>query len=247
VMAMRNVIVTGASRGIGLGIASRLAESGFQVIAIARKESPELNEAMAKINAETKGALHFHAADLADISGMAALVKTLRGKFGAIYGLVNNAGIGTSGILSNMQDSAIDRLIALNVTSPITLTKYVARAMMTGKGGRIVSISSIVATTGYSGLSVYSATKAALPGFSRALARELGPLGITVNTVAPGFINTAMTEELNPGQRDQIARRSALKRMADVDDVASAVDFLLSDNARNITGTVMTVDAGNTV
>ena len=134
----------------------------------------------------------------------------------------------------------------LNVVSSITLTKYVARSMMTGHGGRIVNITSVVASTGYSGLSVYSATKTALGGFTRSLARELGPLGITVNAVAPGFVDTEMTRELSPAQRAQIERRSSLKRMPEIADIANAVDFLFSEKARNITGTTTTVDAGNT-
>jgi 3-oxoacyl-[acyl-carrier protein] reductase len=132
------------------------------------------------------------------------------------------------------------------VLMPITLTKHVVRSMLTGGGGRIVNISSIVSHTGYSGLSAYSATKSALNGFTRSLARELGPLGITVNAVAPGFVDTAMTQELRPADREKIEQRSALKRMPAVDDVAHLVDYLFSDKARNITGTVMTVDAGNT-
>jgi 3-oxoacyl-[acyl-carrier protein] reductase len=118
--------------------------------------------------------------------------------------------------------------------------------MMTAKGGRIVNISSIVASDGFNALSVYSATKAALNGFTRSLARELGPLEITVNAVAPGFIDTEMTSELGAGGVDKIVRRSALRRMADIEDVGHAVSFLFSEGARNITGTVMTVDAGNT-
>jgi 3-oxoacyl-[acyl-carrier protein] reductase len=145
-----------------------------------------------------------------------------------------------------MRDNEVERLIRLNTVSPILLTKYVARSMMTGRGGRIVNIASIVASTGYSGLSVYSATKASLVGFTRSLARELGQLGITVNAIAPGFIDTAMTNELTEGQRETIARRSALKRMADAEDVAKSVEFLLGPAARNITGIVLTVDAGNT-
>jgi 3-oxoacyl-[acyl-carrier protein] reductase len=137
-------------------------------------------------------------------------------------------------------------LIRLNTISPIVLTKYVARMMMSERSGRIVNIASIVAATGYSGLSVYSATKASLVGFTRSLARELGPLGITVNAIAPGFIDTAMTGELTDSQRDQIARRSALKRMADAEDVAHSVEYLLGSGGRNITGIVLTVDAGNT-
>jgi 3-oxoacyl-[acyl-carrier protein] reductase len=126
------------------------------------------------------------------------------------------------------------------------LTKYAARSMMTQRAGRIVNLASVTAITGYSGLSVYSATKASLVGFTQALARELGPLGITVNAVAPGFIKTDMTQELDAAQLDQIARRSALRRLADPLDVARSVEFLLGDGARNITGTVLTIDAGNT-
>lgn len=118
--------------------------------------------------------------------------------------------------------------------------------MMTQRGGRIVNISSIVASDGFNALSVYSATKAALIGFTRSLARELGPLDITVNAVAPGFISTEMTSELGAGGVEKIVRRSALRRMAEIEDVGSAVAFLFSEGARNITGTVMTIDAGNT-
>jgi 3-oxoacyl-[acyl-carrier protein] reductase len=128
----------------------------------------------------------------------------------------------------------------------MVLTKFVVRSMLADGGGRIVSLSSITASTGYSGLSVYSATKASLVGFSRSLAREAGRMGITVNCIAPGFISTDMTQGIPDEQKQQIERRSALKRMADVDDVANAVEFLLSDKAKNITGTVLTVDAGST-
>ena len=155
-------------------------------------------------------------------------------------------GLGTGGLLPAMSDQAITQLLRLNVHSPIAMTKYAARTMITQRGGRIVNISSIVADNGYKGLSVYSATKAALVGFTKSLARELGPLDITVNAVAPGFIDTDMTQELGEAAYEQIARRSALRRMAKVEDVATTVAFLFSDKAHNITGTVMTVDAGNT-
>jgi 3-oxoacyl-[acyl-carrier protein] reductase len=243
---MDNVIVTGGSRGLGLGIARKLAASGYNVVAVARNESRELGAAIDEACTEAKGALHFVPFDLSAVADIPGLVKNIRASFGPIYGLVNNAGLGTSGILSTMPDQEIERLTTLNVLSPIVLTKYVVRSMMARGNGRVVNVASIVAFTGYSGLSAYSATKASLIGFTRSLAREVGALGITVNAVAPGFLDTDMTQSMDATQRDRLARRSALRRLAEVEDVANAVEYLLDKKARNITGTVMTVDAGGT-
>jgi 3-oxoacyl-[acyl-carrier protein] reductase len=240
---MRNVLVTGGSRGIGLAIAQRLAAAGYHVIAVARRPSDELSEAIRSAGA---GAIHFRVFDLSDTGAIPAFVKSLRDEFGAIYGLVNNAGIGTEGLLATMHNSEIEALIGLNILSPIILTKYVVRQMMADGAGRIVNMSSIIATTGYNGLSVYGATKAAATGFTRSLAREVGKLGITVNAIAPGFIDTELTQDLGAEQRQRIAGRSALRRLAAPDDVARMVEYLLGDGGSNITGTVMTIDAGNT-
>jgi 3-oxoacyl-[acyl-carrier protein] reductase len=243
---MRNVIVTGGSRGLGLGIARALGGAGYRVIAIARRESDQLAAAMREAGGGDRGWLHFWPFDLARVGDIANLVKAIRKQFGPIYGLVNNAGIGASGVLATMHDRQIERVVHLNTVSPIVLTKYVVRAMMVDGGGRIVNMSSIVSTTGFNGLSVYGATKASLTGFTRSLAREVGPLGITVNAVAPGFVDTAMTEGQDAAHRDQILRRSPLHRLPEIDDIANAVEFLLGDKAKNITGTVLTVDAGST-
>lgn len=243
---MRNVIVTGGSRGLGLGIARRLAASGYRVIAVARKQNSNLTAAIEEAEAANPGSLHFVPFDLAEIDKISSLVKTLRKDFGPIYGLVNNAGISFEGVLALMPTSQIEQLVRVNTLSPILLTKYVVRSMMADGGGRIVNLSSIIASTGYSGLSVYAATKASLLGFSRSLAREVGRMGVNVNAVAPGVVATDMTRGLAVEQRQKIERRSALLRLAEVDDVAHAVEFLLSDKAKNITGTVLTVDAGNT-
>jgi 3-oxoacyl-[acyl-carrier protein] reductase len=223
-----------------------LAAAGYRSIAVARSLSTDLSEALHSAQQAGAGAIEFRACDLSDLTQISSLVRALRADFGPIYGLVNNAGLGTSGMLGNMRDQDIQRLIQLNTLSPIILSKYVVRGMMLQKEGRIVNISSIVASTGYSGLTVYSATKAALIGFTRSLAREVGQLGITVNALAPGFIATEMTQELQETQRQQISRRSALKRMPDPIDVARSVEFLLGDGGRNITGTTITIDAGNT-
>lgn len=243
---MRNVIVTGGSRGLGLGIAKRLAASGFRVIAIARKPDGRLSEAISEANDRPTGSIRFVAADLGEIQGLPALVRELRQEFGPLYGLVNNAAIGTEGLLATMHNSQIEALVRINTLSPMILTKYVVRNMMADGAGRIVNVSSIVASTGYNALSVYGATKASMVGFTRSLAREVGRLGITVNAVAPGFVDTEMTRGLGDGERDRIARRSALRRLPEIDDVASAVDYLFGEGGRNVTGTVLTIDAGST-
>jgi 3-oxoacyl-[acyl-carrier protein] reductase len=243
---MQNVIISGGSRGLGLAMVRTLAAAGYRAIALARSSNEQLAAASRTAAAEGRGAIEFRACDLADLSQIAPLVRELRAAFGPLYGLVNNAGLGTSGILSSMRDQDIERLIQLNIVSPILMSKYAVRSMMTQRDGRIINIASVVAFTGYSGLAVYSATKASLLGFTRSLAREVGQLGITVNALAPGFIATEMTHELNEAQRLQIAKRSALKRMADPADVARSVEFLLGDGGRNITGTTLTIDAGNT-
>jgi 3-oxoacyl-[acyl-carrier protein] reductase len=243
----RSVLVTGGSRGLGLAIARKLAGAGYQVIAVARQKHKETTEAIAQVEREKgSGALYFAPFDLAKIDEIPALLRGLRKEFGPLFGLVNNAALGTDGALALMHNAKIEQLVRVNTLSPLVLTKYVVRGMMADGAGRIVNIASIIGFTGYSGLSAYAATKASMLGFTRSLAREVGRMGITVNAVAPGFLATEMTDALADDQRQRIARRSALKRLAEVDDVANAVEFLLSPKARNISGTVLTVDAGAT-
>jgi 3-oxoacyl-[acyl-carrier protein] reductase len=243
---MRNIVVTGGSRGLGLGIARQLAAAGYRVITVARKSNKQLASAIEDAERAELGELHFVAFDLGDIKAIPGLVQHIRKDFGPIYGLINNAAIGTDGVLAIMHNSQIEELVRINTVSPIVLTKYAVRSMLSEGGGRIVNVASIIGFTGYSGLSVYGATKASMIGFTRSLAREVGRHGVNVNAVAPGFIETDLTQGMGSEQRGQVARRSALRRLAEVDDVANAVEFLLGDKARNITGTVMTVDAGST-
>jgi 3-oxoacyl-[acyl-carrier protein] reductase len=232
---MDNVLVTGASRGLGAAISERLAADGLHVIALARKIKETTAERITPV-----------AFDLSDTAAIGDFVRSLRQRFGPIYGLVNNAGLGTEGLLANMPDAEIEALIRLNTLSPILLSKYVVRGMMAQGRGRVVNISSIVASSGFNALSVYAATKASLVGFTRSLAREVGRVGVTVNAIAPGFIDTEMTRGLGEQDRERIIARSALRRLAQPADVAAMAAYLIGEAGRNISGAVMTVDAGGT-
>ena len=243
----RNVLLTGGSRVVGFAIVRmRLAAEGWRVFALARKDQPKLCARNQEPSAPAGRSISFSYRSWRSLEGIPALVRELKAEHGPVYGLVNNAALGTEGLLSNMHNSDIEALVRINTLAPIILTKYVSRAMMTAGEGRIVTIASIIASTGYSGLSVYGATKASMLGFTRSLAREVGRLGVTVNAIAPGFMDTDMTQGLDAAQRGKIASRSALKRLADVGDVANMVAFLLGEGGKNITGAVMTIDAGNT-
>jgi 3-oxoacyl-[acyl-carrier protein] reductase len=243
---MRNVVVTGGSRGIGLAIAKKLAAEGYGVVAVARKKTDQLDAAIAEAAKDGAGAVRFEPFDLGDLDKIQSFVAGLRKSHGPIYGLVNNAALGTEGQLSLMPNVKIAELVHINTVSPMVLTKYVVRGMMADGGGRVVNVASIVAFTGYSGLSVYSATKASMLGFTRSLAREVGRMGVNVNAVAPGFLDTEMTEGMTQEQRTKVARRSALQRLPLVEDIGNAVTFLIGDGGRSITGTVLTIDAGST-
>ena len=237
---MKNIIVTGARKGLGLAISKRLAEDGFKVIAVARSESPELNELCDGERA------CFELFDLSNVDQIRAWISDLTKRYGRIYGLVNNAAVGCDGVLGTMHERDIEHSIKINLHSPIVLTKYVSRSMLLGGEGRIINISSIIASTGFSGLSVYAATKAGLVGFSKSLSRELGKAKITVNCIAPGYMETDMTKGIDPEKLLSIKRRSPSGKLASVESVAGTVLFLLGDAGAMINGTTITVDAGST-
>jgi 3-oxoacyl-[acyl-carrier protein] reductase len=243
---MRNIVVTGGSRGIGLAIAKKLAAEGYCAITVARKKTDQLDAAIAEASKGGESSIRFAPFDLGNLDGIQGFVAGLRKTHGPIYGLVNNAALGTEGQLSLMPNVKIAELVHINTVAPMVLTKYVVRGMMADGGGRVVNVASIVAFTGYSGLSVYSATKASMLGFTRSLAREVGRMGVNVNAVAPGFLDTEMTEGMSDEQRAKVARRSALQRLPVVEDIGNAVTFLMGDGGRSITGTVLTIDAGST-
>ena len=234
------VIVTGTSGGLGRAIAARLVTDGFKVVGIARRAVSAED-----IGTDTDNYSHVEY-DLGNIDGINDLVRGIVAEHGKPFGLVNNAALGTDGLLPTMHNSDIEALVRVNVTAPLVLTKFVVRQMLARKRGRVVNISSIVARTGYRGLAAYGATKAALEGMTRSLARDVGRRGVTVNAVAPGFLETQMTAGLSEVNLDRIQSRSALGRFAEPDEVAAGVSFLLSDAGAGITGTTITIDAGST-
>lgn len=236
----KNVIVTGASRGLGLAISRRLVADGYKVIAVARSSNSELN---ATCDGER---MFFESFDLAHVDKIHAWVVDLVKRHGRIYGLINNAAIGADGVLGTMHEHDIAQSLLVNLQSPIVLTKYVSRSMLLGGAGRIINISSIIGSTGFSGLSVYAATKAGLMGFTKSLSRELGKAGITVNCVAPGYMDTDMTKGISPDKLLSIKRRSPSGKLASVESVAASVSFLLGEGGDMINGATITVDAGST-
>jgi 3-oxoacyl-[acyl-carrier protein] reductase len=236
------VLVTGATRGLGLAIAQRLVADGYRVVGTGRKVSDGLNALCAAHPAQ----LFFLSQDMAQTTALHAFVRQVTIRHGPLFALVNNAALGLDGVLATMHESQITEMLRVNVEAPILLAKYCARSMLLQRKGRIVNVSSIIASTGFSGLSVYAASKAALSGFTRSLSRELGKAGITVNAVAPGYMQTEMTADLKGEKLESIRRRSPLGHLAAVEDVAGAVAYLLSPDAACVTGTTLTVDAGST-
>lgn len=242
-MKKKPILVTGATRGLGLTIVKELLAEGFQVIGTGRQRSTPFAELQSEVG---ESLLVFRSLELSDIKSLHPFVTEIRKSFGGLYGLVNNGAIARDGVLATLHEQDVIATVAVNVTGTILLTKYALRAMFAQREGRVVNISSIVSHTGYNGLSVYAATKSALIGFTRSLAREVGKAGITVNAVAPGYMETDMSAGLGDEQLASIRRRSPIGRLAEPLDVARAVAFLLSEKADGITGTTVTVDAGTT-
>lgn len=235
---MKVVIVTGAGRGLGLSISKKLIEQNYYVVGIGKSISKDFEKLDNRLS-------KFYKFDLFKISNIHNLVREIIKDHKNIYGLVNNAAIGLDGVLATQHKKDINKLITVNIESPITITKYVSRNMIKNKSGKIVNISSIIASTGFNGLSVYAATKSALEGFSRSLSRELGKANINVNCVAPGYMLTNMSSNISKDQIKSIIKRAPLG-LAKVDDAANAVLYLLSEKSNKISGTILTIDGGST-
>lgn len=238
---MKNVLITGATRGLGLAIVTRLLREDYRLICLGRTES----EGFTALRLAHPDRIVMRVFDLYNIEEIPALVAGLAREFGGFYGLVNNAAVGLDGVLATQHASEIGRALRVNLEAPILMTKYACRTMLTKGEGRIVNISSIIASTGFNGLSVYAASKAGLEGFTRSLSRELGRAKITVNCVAPGYMETDMTLALQGEKLNSIKRRAPLG-LPRPEDVAGSVAFLLSSEAAMMTGSVVTVDGGST-
>jgi 3-oxoacyl-[acyl-carrier protein] reductase len=240
----RVVVVTGGSRGLGAGIVRSYLASGDRVATCARSVTPEV-EAWQR-DGDLSGRFLFATADLSRSADAQAFIRAVIDEWGHIDVLVNNAGVARDGVLGLYSDDDIDTVIDLNLKGTIYVTRLVSRRMLARGSGSIVNISSIVGRSGYRGLAVYSATKAALDGLTRALARELGSRGITVNSVAPGYLRTEMSHGLDEGQLQQIVRRTPAGRLGDPDDIARVVQFLTDPANDYLTGQVIVVDGGLT-
>jgi 3-oxoacyl-[acyl-carrier protein] reductase len=241
----RTVIVTGGSRGLGAGLVQAFLDAG-DAVATCSRASTELTDRWAADPASADR-FFFQTVDLSDAHATESFVSEALARFdGRIDVLVNNAGVARDGVIALVSDADIDSVIDLNLRATIRLTHLVSRRMLRQRSGAIINISSIVGLSGYRGLSVYSATKAALDGFTRSLSRELGSRNITVNSVAPGYLRTEMSHGLDEAQLEQISRRTPAGRLGEPEDVAAAVLFLVSPAASFISGHVLVVDGGLT-
>ena len=240
----RVVVVTGGSRGLGAGIVESYLATGDLVATCARSITPEVQAWQA--DPELAERVLFEPADLSKSDDVDRFVKRVIAEWGRIDVLINNAGVARDGILGMFSDDDIDTVVDLNIKGTLYVTRAVSRRMLTRRSGSIVNISSVVGRSGYRGLAAYSASKAALDGMTRSLARELGSRGITVNAIASGYLRTEMSHGLDDEQLQQIVRRTPSGRLGEPDDIARACQFLTDPRNTYVTGTVMVVDGGLT-
>ncbi|MCL7422749.1 MAG: 3-oxoacyl-ACP reductase FabG [Methylobacter sp.] len=238
-MTKQVALVTGASRGIGRAIAERLAEDGFFVVGTATSDNGA-DSISAYLGENGKGLK----LDVANPESIAEVVKTVSDEYGAPTVLVNNAGITRDNLLMRMKDDEWDEIINTNLTSVFRMSKAVLRGMMKAKTGRIINISSVVGATGNAGQANYAAAKAGMIGFAKSMAKEVGSRNITINTVAPGFIDTDMTKELGDDIKNSLLASIPLARLGEAREIAHAVSFLASEGAAYITGETIHVNGG---
>ena len=239
-MTQRIALVTGASRGIGQAIAKRLANEGYLVIGTATSEkgAAAVNDYLQELGGAGR------VLNVQDAEQINQLFDSIEKEFGNVQVLVNNAGITQDGLLMRMDDNAWERVLDVNLTSVFRTSKRAMKGMMKARQGRIINITSVVAAMGNAGQTNYTASKAGIEGFTRSLAREIGSRQITVNCVAPGFIDTDMTKDLDEALIQSMLNAVPLARLGKPEDIAAAVNFLASEEAGYITGTVIDVNGG---
>jgi len=235
-------MVTGASRGIGRAIAKRLASDGHHVVLVARDQS-RLDAVRSEIEADG-GVGESRTCDLGDPASLEAMMESVLSDRGRLDVLVNNAGINRDGLILRMSDEDFDEVLAVNLRATFITCRAVARSMMRGRWGRIINISSVTGLVGNPGQANYAAAKAGMVGLTKTLAKELGSKGITANVVAPGFIETDMTEAMSSEILAEAAKRLPLRRLGRPEEIAHAVAYLASEDAGYVTGQVLTVDGG---
>jgi 3-oxoacyl-[acyl-carrier protein] reductase len=239
----RVIIVTGGSRGLGLGIVQQLLDQGHPIVTCSRSKTTEI-ESLEGRHSERFLWLPCDAGDQSQEEAFFSKTMDWIGDW-RLYGLVNNAGIAGEGILATFPTTDCEHILSVNLLSALRLSRLAMRVLLAGPpGGRIINISSIVGLRGYTGLAAYSASKAGMDGFTRSLAREVGRRLITVNSIAPGYLETALSASLGEQQRRQIINRTPLGRLGKVSDVVPMVSFLISDEGGFITGQTLVIDGG---
>lgn len=240
---MKTVLITGGSRGLGQHLVGMfLAEGVYKVATCSRRRTPFIEE----MESSAADRFFYSQVDISNLAHARKFVAETRARFGGVDILINNAALAIYSVLALLDDRQAGRMIDVNLRGTIAITRACAREMLKKKWGRIIMLTSVSGRTGYRGLSVYAITKAGLDGFTRSLARELGERGITVNSVAPGFLATDMTTGLTAEQREQIARRTPAGRLGRCEDVVPLVKFLCSEEAGFISGQTICVDGGLT-
>ena len=244
--ANKTAVVTGAGRGIGQEIARALAAEGAKVAVVSRSES-SCGKAAEEINAEFPGSARAYAVDVADHAAVQELAKKIGEDFGSVNILVNNAGVTRDGLLMRMKEEDWDTVLDTNLKGAFNTVKAFMRVLMKAEDARIINIASVIGLIGNAGQTNYSASKAGLIGFTKAVARELAGRQVTCNAIAPGFITTDMTDELPENVKEAVIGKIPLASFGNTKDIAEAVTFLASPAARYITGQVLAVDGGMTM
>ena len=237
------VLVTGAGRGIGASIAKRFASEGAEVLVNYSVNDEAAQKTVDEITA-TGGQAQKYKCSVNDSESVKVMIDEIIKEFGRIDILVNNAGITKDGLMLRMTDEDFDRVIDVNLKGTFNCTKYVSKYMLKQKSGKIINISSVVGLSGNAGQVNYSASKAGIIGITKSAAKELSSRGITVNAVAPGYVDTDMTKVLSDNIRNEILKNIPLQRMGNVEDISNCVAFLASEDASYITGQVISVDGG---